>query len=158
MISSKALTKEKAKTNRLEAKLATASLRMESLLEDASNENVKKAMASLNEDRASLKEKIKDITKERNALNKELSARRIANDSDWESERTENATLRERINDLAAQVTAMTASLEGPDSPINEILGNAPKKRIKKSGKVENVESLADRIRALQESARITGS
>ncbi|MBL1406255.1 MAG: hypothetical protein COC00_009740 [Rhizobiales bacterium] len=158
LISSKALTKEKAKTNRLEAKLATASLRMESLLEDASNENVKKAMASLNEDRASLKEKIKDITKERNALNKELSARRIANDSDWESERTENATLRERINDLAAQVTAMTASLEGPDSPINEILGNAPKKRIKKSGKVENVESLADRIRALQESARITGS
>lgn len=156
--SSKALAAEKNKTNQLEAKLATASLRMESLLEDASNENVQKAMASLNEDRASLKEKIKDITKERNALNKELSARRIANDADWESERTENATLRERINDLAAQVTAMTASLEGPESPINDILGKAPKKRAKKSDKAGQIDSLADRIKALQESARITSS
>lgn len=156
--SSKALVEEKARTNRLEAKLATASLRMESLLEDASNENVKKAMASLNEDRVSLKETIKEITKERNALNKELNARRIVNDADWESERTENATLRERINDLAAQVTAMTASLEGPDSPINEILGKASKKHTKKSGEVEHVDSLADRIKALQESARVTGA
>lgn len=156
--SSQALAAERNKANQLEAKLATASLRMESLLEDASNENVKKAMASLNEDRASLKEKLKDITKERNALNKELSARRVANDADWENERTENATLRERINDLAAQVTAMTASLEGPDSPINDILGKTHKKRAKKSDKAGEIDSLADRIKALQESARITSS
>lgn len=155
--SDKALTDEQAKTNELQAKLATASLRMEALLEDASNENVKKAMASLNEDRTSLKKQIKEITKERNTLQKELKARRIANDADWETERTENATLRERINDLAAQVTAMTASLEGPDSPIHEILGKAPKPRAKNSAtKTQKIETLADRIKALQETARIT--
>ncbi|MFK7902280.1 MAG: hypothetical protein AB8B49_05500 [Nitratireductor sp.] len=150
------LTSEKARNTELEAKLAASSLRMEALLEDASNENVQKAMKSFNEDRDSLKRNLKEVTKERNKLQKELKARSVAFDSDWETERTENATLRERINDLAAEVTAMTASLEGPNSPINDILDKAPKKRVKKNASnSEVVETLADRIKALQEAARI---
>ena len=40
----------------------------------------------------------------------------------WASERMENAVLRERINDVAAEVARLTATLEGPGSPIDTIL------------------------------------
>jgi hypothetical protein len=36
--------------------------------------------------------------------------------------RKENAVLRESINDVAAEVARLTATLEGPDSPIAAIL------------------------------------
>ena len=36
----------------------------------------------------------------------------------WAAERVENALLRERINDVAAEVARLTAVLEGPGSPI----------------------------------------
>ena len=48
----------------------------------------------------------------------------------WANERMENAVLRERINDVAAEVARLTATLEGPGSPIETILsgdaGRAP--------------------------------
>ena len=154
------LTEGKARVNELEAQLATASLRMEALLEDASNTNVKKAMKSLNQDRDSFKITIKELTEERDTLKAELDAQKRVTDTDWDTERRENATLRERINDLAAQVTAMTANLEGPGSPINDILARTPPppKAGKSSGAgkddIKQAGSLADRIRALQETAR----
>ena len=40
----------------------------------------------------------------------------------WASERVENALLRERINDVAAEVARLTSALEGPNSPIDAIL------------------------------------
>ena len=40
----------------------------------------------------------------------------------WAAERVENALLRERINDVAAEVARLTVALEGPDSPIEAIL------------------------------------
>src|SRR6266700_4835375 len=40
----------------------------------------------------------------------------------WASERMETAVLRERINDVAAEVARLTAALEGPSSPIEAIL------------------------------------
>ena len=65
--------------------------------------------------------------------------------------------MRERINDLAAQVTAVTAALEGPESPINRELSKAANSANASSGSasgldkaVDEVTSLADRIRALQ--------
>lgn len=151
------LTDEKSKSAELESKLAASVLRMEALLEDASNTNVKKAMESLNQDRDSLKKSLKEVTSERDKIKTELAAQKLSNETSWDEERRENATLRERINDLAAQVTAMTAALEGPDSPINEILGKDKVKALKSDKKKndQQVETLADRIRALQESARI---
>ena len=48
----------------------------------------------------------------------------------WASERVENALLRERINDVAAEVARLTAVLEGPGSPIDTILaGDAGRAR-----------------------------
>ena len=38
------------------------------------------------------------------------------------NERMENAVLREHINDVAAEVARLTATLEGPHSPIEAIL------------------------------------
>ena len=43
-------------------------------------------------------------------------------ESTWASERVENALLRERINDVAAEVARLASALEGPDSPIDAIL------------------------------------
>ena len=43
-------------------------------------------------------------------------------EASWASERVENALLRERINDVAAQIAQMTVVLEGPNSPIEAIL------------------------------------
>ena len=40
----------------------------------------------------------------------------------WASERVENALLRERINDVAAEVARLTSVLEGPGSTIDTIL------------------------------------
>ena len=36
-------------------------------------------------------------------------------EASWASERVENALLRERINDVAAQIAQMTVVLEGPE-------------------------------------------
>ncbi|MFZ1813965.1 MAG: hypothetical protein WBO55_09865 [Rhizobiaceae bacterium] len=158
------LVHEKSRTVELEAKLAQATLQMEALLADASNDNVEKAMASLNKDKERLETKMASVAAERDQLKADLDALTRVRSDDWDAERGENAILRERINDLAAQVTAMTSALEGNNSAIHEILKSAPSKK-EKSGtakasrseagdNVRPVRSLADRIRALQDSAR----
>ena len=47
-------------------------------------------------------------------------------ETSWAAERVENALLRERINDVAAEVARLTAVLEGPGSPIETILAGNP--------------------------------
>jgi chromosome segregation ATPase len=85
--------------------------------------------------------------------------------SDWTPERMENEVLRDRINEVAAEVVRLTAMLEGPDSPIEAILkADADGPRITGNGigneipplapsGVESKGTLADRIRALQNRA-----
>ncbi len=77
----------------------------------------------------------------------------------------ENAVLRERINDVAAEVARLTAALEGPDSPIDAILkadgvhpaaavngaGNEVPPLAPSGGELKG--TLADRIRELQSRA-----
>ncbi|MBN8963625.1 MAG: hypothetical protein J0H71_21090 [Rhizobiales bacterium] len=68
-----------------------------------------------------------------------------------QAEPTENALLRERINDIAAEVARLTMTLEGPDSPINAILEAEPAHSPSNgSPAVALQQTLADRIRALQ--------
>ncbi len=43
--------------------------------------------------------------------------------SSWATERMENALLRERINDIAAEVAKLAMQLEGPNSPIEAHAG-----------------------------------
>ncbi len=152
------LAEEKSRSVELEAKLAQTTLQMEALLNDASNDNVEKAMSSLRGDKEALEEKLAALTAEHDRMKENLGAMERVKSEDWESERRENAILRERINDLAAQVTAMTSALEGNHSAIDEILAKTPKPAPSKATAAEDdgrpVRTLAERIRALQDSAR----
>ncbi len=71
------------------------------------------------------------------------------------AEREESALLRERINDIAAEVGRLAINLEGEESPLMEILASPdgkPKK--KQNGSPRRHLSLAERIRDLQNRAR----
>ena len=153
------LDKTHAEKIKLEAEVAEITLRMEALLKDASGDNIENAVATFENERKKMVNELAKTESERDALKIELSALQMTSGDDWEVERRENALVRERINDLAAQVTAMTASIEGPGSPINKALAtngkSALKSRNRKSkaeSQAEASQSLADRIRALQAS------
>ena len=99
---------------------------------------------------------------ERAKLQREISMMKRDAESTWASERVENALLRERINDVAAEVARLTATLEGPGSPIESLLAEAPSagrgatrsgEAAAESGNGDNKNTLADRIRALQTTA-----
>lgn len=68
------------------------------------------------------------------------------------ADRIESALLRERINDLAAEVVSLTARLEGPDSEIHKALAAGPAAGGGAKGGPGGA-SLAERIRALQKAA-----
>ncbi|MBL4598603.1 MAG: hypothetical protein JKX93_06490 [Rhizobiaceae bacterium] len=153
------LIDEKSHNVEITAKLAQINLQMEALLNDASNENVEAAMGSIKMDKKRLEEELQEMGEERDKLSESLLAYQRDKAEDWDSERRENSILRERINDLAAQVTSMTASIEGENSPIHQILAKAKPARKAAGGKTNGSSSratntLADRIRALQETAR----
>jgi hypothetical protein len=72
----------------------------------------------------------------------------------------ENALLRERINDIAAEVAKLAMQLEGPNSAIEAMLAAEPKVPAKPANDVagaatasEGGGTLAERIRALQSHA-----
>jgi len=107
---------------------------------------------------------------ERSKLQREISTMKREAETAWAAERVENALLRERINDVAAEVARLTAVLEGPGSPIETMLavegaanGQGMTNGVAAShgeGGVAAIDSprqgkgtLADRIRALQSSA-----
>lgn len=153
------LIDEKANSVDLAARLARANLQMEALLNDASNENVKAAMSTIKSEKVRLEDQIEELDRDKAKMQDALKAYQRDKADNWDTERRENSILRERINDLAAQVTSMTASMEGEQSPIHEILAKAKSTKKGRGGKssassTEVPHTLADRIRALQETAR----
>src|SRR3979490_947193 len=58
-------------------------------------------------------------------LQRDITATQQQADSSWAPERMENALLRERINDIAAEVAKLAMQLEGPNSPIETMLAAA---------------------------------
>ncbi len=104
---------------------------------------------------------------ERNKFQREVGTMKRDAESTWAAERVENALLRERINDVAAEVARLTATLEGPGSPIETMLVEAASEtrtaapmNAREGGAAQNRDTaadnkntLADRIRALQSSA-----
>jgi chromosome segregation ATPase len=66
--------------------------------------------------------RLKGVQTERAQMQHEMVGLKRQAESTWESERVESALLRERINDVAAEVARLTAVLEGPGSPIEVIL------------------------------------
>ena len=103
-----------------------------------------------------------DYTKQdRDRIAAELANLKHEAEQNWANERVENALLRERINDVAAEVARLASALEGPNSSIEAILAaEAARDRantvapvtVHRGGELqpEAAGSLADRIRALQ--------
>ena len=91
-------------------------------------------------------------------LQRETAAMKRDAENAGSYERMENAVLRERIDEVAAEVARLTATLEGPDSPIEAILGAARPAAASGNGPSpplasragETKGTLAERIRALQ--------
>jgi chromosome segregation ATPase len=119
-------------------------------------------------DIAQLEAQLAAAIDDRTKLQRELGTMKRDTESSWAAERVENALLRERINDVAAEVARLTATLEGPGSPIESMLAvdavsasRAPSANSTRGETTatggdavpENKNTLADRIRALQSTA-----
>ncbi|TAK47060.1 MAG: hypothetical protein EPO23_12995 [Xanthobacteraceae bacterium] len=108
--------------------------------------------------RTELEQQLKIAQDERAKAQRELAAIRQQTESSWANERMENAVLRERINDIAAEVAKLAVALEGPESPVGVILAGAPGQHgsgangiaAANTNGVEAQGTLAERIRALQ--------
>ena len=84
---------------------------------------------------AQLEAQLADAVEERTRLQAEIATIKREAESTWAAERVENALLRERINDVAAEVARLTAMLEGPGSPIDTLLaGGSPTAQLRRNG------------------------
>lgn len=96
---------------------------------------------------------------ERDRALREMSSLKRETEENWAAERIENSLMRERINDVAAEIARLASALEGPNSPIDAILATeAARDRATPAqeaglGEAPAGGNLADRIRALQTQA-----
>ncbi len=125
------------------------------------------ALEKLRSEKAALEEQLGIARDERTKAQRDLSAMQQQAESSWATERMENALLRERINDIAAEVAKLAMQLEGPNSAIDAILAAepvAPPIALKPANDMPAHDAaagnvvpmggtLADRIRALQSHA-----
>jgi chromosome segregation ATPase len=128
------------------------------------------AIERLRTEKAALEEQLGVARDERAKLQRDINAIQQQAESSWATERMENALLRERINDIAAEVAKLAMTLEGPNSTIEAMLAAEPVIPAKAAraangtaanGSAANANSnpaegggtLAERIRALQSHA-----
>jgi chromosome segregation ATPase len=126
------------------------------------------ALEKLRSEKAALERELATARDERATAQRELATIQKQAESSWAQERMENALLRERINDIAAEVAKLAMQLEGPNSAIDAILAAEPMPPAKPpkpandaaatNGSGDGVVvpiggTLADRIRALQSHA-----
>jgi chromosome segregation ATPase len=126
------------------------------------------ALEKLKTEKATLEEQLRVTRDERSKLQRDINAIQQQAESNWATERMENALLRERINDIAAEVAKLAMQLEGPNSPIEALLAadSATAKPVKaangattpandagSAGAQAQGGTLAERIRALQSHA-----
>src|SRR5262245_40517212 len=125
----------------------------------AESEAYRAAAETLAAEKGLIEGELKRSHEERDRLQRELAGVKRDVQNAITDESKENAVLRERINDVAAEVARLTATLEGPDSPIGAILEAGPAATAggangasppaaPRSGTAQG--TLADRISALQ--------
>jgi chromosome segregation ATPase len=134
----------------------------------AGNGGKSPALEKLKTEKAAVEEQLRVARDERSKLQRDINAIQQQAESSWATERMENALLRERINDIAAEVAKLAMQLEGPNSVIETILAAEPvipaKTAKPANGAVTNGAAanggipegggtLAERIRALQSHA-----
>ncbi|HEY6993079.1 MAG TPA: hypothetical protein VH397_05155 [Xanthobacteraceae bacterium] len=147
---------ERLRSELVAARDAEAGLRAE--LADTQN-RYRSATETLAAEKSLIESELRRSHDERDKLQRELIALKRDIQNAIANEGAENAVLRERINDVAAEVVRLTATLEGPDSPIAKMLegghtaapgaanGASPPATPRSA---ESQGTLADRIRALQ--------
>jgi chromosome segregation ATPase len=119
------------------------------------------ALERLKSEKAAVEEQLRLARDERAKLQRDINGIQQQAESSWATERMENALLRERINDIAAEVAKLAMQLEGPNSPIEALLAAEPARPpggIAANGAAANGNApqggtLAERIRALQSHA-----
>jgi chromosome segregation ATPase len=119
------------------------------------------AIEKLRSEKAAVEEQLRVARDERAKLQRDINAIQQQAESSWATERMENALLRERINDIAAEVAKLAIQLEGPNSTIEAMLATepaakAPAKPANDTAATtvsEGGGTLAERIRALQSQA-----
>lgn len=114
----------------------------------------------LRAEKAALEEELRTAREERAKAQRDLATMQQQAENSWATERMENALLRERINDIAAEVAKLAMQLEGPNSPIEAMLAAEPAQARPangtsetQGGPVSGGGTLAERIRALQAQA-----
>jgi chromosome segregation ATPase len=114
----------------------------------------------LRADKAAVEEQLRAAREERAKVQRDMNAIQQQAESSWQTERMENALLRERINDIAAEVARLAMQLEGPNSAIEAMLAAEPAPAMTAphpandasaaDGGSQGSGTLAERIRALQ--------
>jgi chromosome segregation ATPase len=80
----------------------------------------------LRAEKAAMEEQLRIARDERAKAQRDINAIQQQAESSWQTERMENALLRERINDIAAEVAKLAMQLEGPNSAIEAMLAADP--------------------------------
>src|SRR5207244_8501911 len=80
------------------------------------------AIETLRTEKSLIETQLDRARDDRAKLQRELAAMKREAEAAWAAERVENALLRERINDVAAEVVRLTSVLEGSGSAIEAIL------------------------------------
>lgn len=113
----------------------------------------------LRTEKAQLENTLAELRAERDRLASEAAALRAKAEQSNAEERAENELLRERIGGIAADVARLAMNLEGPHSPIRQMLdddaaqsGDHPDEAAHSAG--ESRLSLLQRIRNAQSRAR----
>ena len=129
---------------------------------DMTNSGKWPALDKLKSEKATLEDQLRVTRDERAKLQRDINAIQQQAESTWATERMENALLRERINDIAAEVAKLAMQLEGPHSAIEAILATEQPKAAKPANGTAVAANgataaatpqggtLAERIRALQ--------
>jgi chromosome segregation ATPase len=163
----KLLAERDYENNQLRQAGETAERTIRELREElaANNGGKSPALDKLRGEKAAVEAQLATARDERAKLQRDINAIQQQAESSWATERMENALLRERINDIAAEVAKLAMQLEGPNSPIEALLateaGQPPKQAPRPvngaagNGTVapppsEGGGTLAERIRALQ--------
>jgi chromosome segregation ATPase len=127
----------------------------------AANGGKSPIVEKLRAEKAAVEEQLRVARDERAKLQRDINAIQQQAESSWATERMENALLRERINDIAAEVAKLAMQLEGPNSAIEAMLAAEPPMMtpakpandIAGAPVSEGGGTLAERIRALQSHA-----
>ncbi|MCW5697787.1 MAG: hypothetical protein KIS96_13770 [Bauldia sp.] len=143
-----------------QARISKLTLRLDEESRKVPAEEIQKLTAALEAERDQLLNEITVLREANEHLVAENSELQRLSGNDWEAERVENALLRERLNDIATEVARLSQSYRG-DMGLAELASMAGRASEPPSGKPppgdkpqQPARSLADRIRAMQRSAR----